>query len=131
MPGWLLSLSLVLFVWLVVYLWVLALCRTAGRSPRRGGYVKPPASPMQRAATIRQQLEVDWGYSSSNPPPGGASVEWVGRRLLRDPSRLTGRGWSTLGTAAPGANGLQPTAADYRKWQYGTRPPRFGGWDVA
>lgn len=111
MHGWPLVLSLVLSGWLVVFLWVLALWRTAGRSPRRGGYVKPPASPMQRAATIRQQSEVDWGYSSSNPPPGGASVEWVGRRLLRDPSRLTGRGWYTVGTEALGASGrLLPPA---------------------
>lgn len=83
-----------------------------GRPSRRGGYVKPPASPGTKAGTIRGvSVMGPTGSISSSYPPGGLSADWVGRRALRDPSRLTERGWSTVGTAAVGANGLRQAFA--------------------
>jgi hypothetical protein len=82
--------------------------RARTRSRRRGGYVKPPASPIASRGTTLTRSEQETTASFSSPyPPGGLSEDWVGRRLLRDPSRLTGRGWSTVGTAEAGKNGQQ------------------------
>lgn len=92
---------------------LLAATRAAGRHPRRGGYIRLSASRTPSRAMIRTPQEAAvMGYFSSSLPPGGVSEGWAFPRWQRDPSRLTGRGWSTLGTADPGANGLQrPDAA--------------------
>jgi hypothetical protein len=87
--------------------------RARTRSRRRGGYIKPHASPIRsRGTTLTRSDQETTGSSSSPYPPGGLSEDWVGRRLLRDPSRLTGRGWSTVGTEGAGGNGQQPNSAD-------------------
>jgi hypothetical protein len=76
--------------------------------PPRGGGSNQHASPTPRAATTREpSATAATASSSSSLVPGHRSVVWEAPRMLRDPSRLTGRGWSTLGTATPGANGLQ------------------------
>ena len=95
-----------------------ALIGRPGRDLRRGGYIKPPASTDTRSAsqlyltrlpgrsygvteTILHHVE----DSSSYGGPGPVSAAWAIPRLRREPSRLTGRGWSTVGTAGAGGNG--------------------------
>ena len=86
--------------------------RARGRARRRGGYIKPPASPTLNPGMTRALLVPGTtAYFSSPSVPGGVSEGWETPRLLRDPSRLTGRGWSTVGTEALGANGQQPDCA--------------------
>jgi len=86
--------------------------RARGRRRRRGGYVKPPVSPRLNPGMTRALLVPGTSaYFSSPSVPGGVSEGWETPRLLRDPSRLTGRGWSTVGTEALGASGQQPDCA--------------------
>jgi hypothetical protein len=86
--------------------------RGRGRARRRGGYIKPPASPRLNPGMTRVLLVPGaTAYFSSFYVPGGVSEAWETPRLLRDPSRLTGRGWSTVGTEALGASGARPDCA--------------------
>jgi len=85
-----------------------------GRRRPDGGSSKPPASPTPKAGTtLGLSGTATTDYSSSPLPLGLRSVAWEAPRLLRDPSRLTGRGWSIAGTEALGANGVQ---RDYAAW---------------
>lgn len=90
--------------------------RMPGLYLRPTGEPKPPASRTPRVATIRaQSVTATMDSSSSRQVHGFQPVaksalihmddSYMARRMLRDPSRLTGRGWSTLGTGTPGANG--------------------------
>jgi len=107
-----LSLLAAFYLGLCLGLLTRSLALAASRHPRHGGDTKQPASPGQRAVTaFPQSTTVTMGYFSLPLLPGGASEAWVGRRMLRDPSRLTGRGWSIVGTEALGANGAPPKDA--------------------
>lgn len=69
---------------------------------RRGGWLRVPASPTTNQTTAPPAPT----SSSSSPAPGPLwGADWQARRLLRDPSRLTERGWSTNVTVVPGENG--------------------------
>lgn len=72
-----------------------------GEQNRRGGYVKPPASPGTKAATAPPAPT----STSLSGAPSLVSAAWETPRSLRDPSRLTERGWSTSGTVVAGENG--------------------------
>ncbi len=106
MPG-----SLIWLLFSAALLFAFALGRKdarSGRYRRRGGYIKPPASPITRAGTTLTQSATGTTASiSSLSVPGGVSEAWETPRLLRDRSRITGRGWSTVGTEALGANGAR------------------------
>ncbi len=106
MSGVLLVLAGAGLLWLGL-LTVLAVL-VGGRHPRRGGYIRPGASHRLSPTIINAQSDAaTTGSFSLRCPPGGVSEAWETPRLRRDPSRLTGRGWSTLGTAAPGASGAR------------------------
>lgn len=99
---------------LLTALW---LARPRGRRPRRGGSDRRPASTRPRFEDTsgdpmngRLSAAGAAGFSSSGAP-GIVSVAWVIPRAQRDPSRLTERGWSTLGTVAHGTNGQRRKAA--------------------
>ena len=106
-----------LLIWLlfaVALLFSFALGRKDARTPdlRRGGFVKLRVSPTQSLGTILELSETETTAPISSPyPHGGVSGAWEARRLLRDPSRITGRGWSIAGTEALGANGVRREAA--------------------
>ena len=106
MPGWAWYL-LGLFSASPLMLLMLALAHAAGRNRRHGGYIRPPAS----AGTSPLTGSFPPTSTSLRPPPGGVSVAWSLPRAHRDPSRLTGRGWSGDLTAARGVNGEPPDCA--------------------
>ncbi len=87
---------------------------TLGRRRPRGGSLRLAASPGLRAATTytTEAPQLAAAFSSSCTPPGGVSAGWEIPRRLRDPSRLTGRGWSTHAMEDLGASGRQPPGAD-------------------
>ena len=98
--------------------------RTSSRAHRRGGYIRPSASTPTKSDSEATREWLHGGFDgmtptmrlvvegcSSSTRPGGASAGWAIPRALRDPSRLTGRGWSTLGTATRGASGAPPDSA--------------------
>jgi hypothetical protein len=102
-----------LFAVLLLSAFALGHTRDPGRTRLRGGKRKRAVSLMRSrvVAYTTPATPTRAASTSSYLLPGGASAEWVTPRELRDPSRLTGRGWSTAGTEALGASGRPPTPA--------------------
>jgi hypothetical protein len=102
--------------WLCAYLlyWLVTGERpTLIQRRRRGGYIKPrvshtPSRGITLTSGLIRRIE---DCSSLSGAPGLVSEAWETPRMLRDPSRLTGRGWS-IGVMDAGANGRPVHSAD-------------------
>jgi hypothetical protein len=84
--------------------------RTRGLYLRPSFWLKPVASPPPNRITMftSDLTPTRVGSFSSSLPLGEVSEVWAIPRQHHEPSRLTERGWSTIGTATRGGSGARP-----------------------